>query len=174
MGPIVFPTKRSHGPSAPWRANECFPVFEYSSLGCTGCSLCSCLWPSDMLTQAGRKVASRSWWYACPGVFPCFSSLGRSQWFPGVGHLVATESGNFFLFVVVCGGLNGILILGAPKVLRLLRGSARLRVTTAITIVVLVAGAQVIMPSVDRDALERSRPAEVLKDAVHVGSPIGW
>jgi hypothetical protein len=109
-----------------------------------------------------------------PWSIPVLLIAGAISMVPGVGHLVATESGNFFLFVVVCGGLNGILILGAPKVLRLLRGSARLRVTTAITIVVLVAGAQVIMPSVDRDALERSRPAEVLKDAVHVGSPIGW
>src|SRR5258708_5532303 len=40
---------------------------------------------------------------------------------PGIDKITATEGGNFFMFVVLCGGLNAILILGASKVLRLLR-----------------------------------------------------
>jgi hypothetical protein len=93
---------------------------------------------------------------------------------PGVDKIMATEGGNFFIFVVICGGLNAAFILGASRVLRLLRDSERVRAITVVVAAVLVSAAQMAMPSIDRDALERSRPPNVRKEAVHVGPAIGW
>ena len=92
---------------------------------------------------------------------------------PGVGQIIASDSGNFFMFVILCGGFNVAWIIGFSKVLRLLRNSMRLRIIAALAITVLVASAQVVMPSIDRDALERSRPRDVPKNAVHVGGAVG-
>ena len=93
--------------------------------------------------------------------------------FPSTGRVLATDAGNFFFFVVVCGGLNSILILGIFRALRWMRSSVRHRIVIATTVVVLVAAAQLVMPIIDRDALERSRPHNVPKAAVHVGGSIG-
>jgi len=93
---------------------------------------------------------------------------------PGLDKIMATEGGNFFMFVVVCGGLNAIVILGAPKTLRLLRDSVRVRTVVLVIAAALVSAAQIVMPSLDRDALERSRPRNVPKGATHVGPAIGW
>lgn len=93
---------------------------------------------------------------------------------PRLGNIITTEGGNFFLFVVVCGSLNGALIVGDSRVWRLLRYSARFRAIAAVCVVILVGGVQAIMPGVERDALERSRPRNVSRDAVHVGGAIGW
>lgn len=109
-----------------------------------------------------------------PWSIPVLVIAGTISMIPGVGQVMATEASNFFMSVVLCGGLNTALILGAPKVLHLLRSNPRLRTIGAVAVAVLVAGAQLIMPSIDRDALERSRPRDVPKDAVHVGGAIGW
>src|SRR5579872_2911176 len=93
---------------------------------------------------------------------------------PGIDKIMATEGGNFFMFVVVCGGINAAFILGASRVLRFLRDSARVRAITVVVAAVLVSAAQITMPIIDRDALERSRPSNIRKDAVHVGPAIGW
>jgi hypothetical protein len=109
-----------------------------------------------------------------PWSIPTLLLPGMASRIPGVGQIIATDAGNFFMFVVLCSGLNVALILGASKVLRLLRNNMRLRITVAAVITALVAGAQVLMPSIDRDALERSRPRNVSKDAIHVGGAVGW
>ncbi|HEX5226213.1 MAG TPA: hypothetical protein VFW44_00820 [Bryobacteraceae bacterium] len=93
---------------------------------------------------------------------------------PGIDKITVTEGANFFTFVILCGGLNAALILGPVNVLRLLRARVQIRVVAAISAVLLVAIVQVIGPKLDRDALERSRPQNVPKDAVHVGPAIGW
>jgi hypothetical protein len=93
---------------------------------------------------------------------------------PAVGKIIATEGGNFLMFVVVCGGLNAALILGASKVLRLMRESLLTRMLILTVVAALVGVVQVVMPHIQRDALERSRPQNVSKDAVHVGGAIGW
>jgi len=93
---------------------------------------------------------------------------------PGIDKITATEGGNFFMFVVLCGGLNAVLILGASKAFRLLRDSVHVRIITVVIAAALVSAAQIIMPSLDRDALERSRPRNVPKGAAHVGPAIGW
>lgn len=93
---------------------------------------------------------------------------------PGVDRIMATEGGNFLMFVVVCGGLNTTLILGISKVRRLMRESLFACLMTLTVAAALVALAQLVMPEIQRDALERSRPQNVPKDAVHVGGAIGW
>jgi hypothetical protein len=93
---------------------------------------------------------------------------------PGVGRVMATEGANFLMFVVLCGGINAALILRPSRVIHWFRNCPRGRLIVSATIVALVGAAQVIMPIVDRDALERSRPRDVPKDAVHVGGAIGW
>lgn len=93
---------------------------------------------------------------------------------PGIDKLTVTEGANFFASVIVCGGLNAALILGPVKVLRLLRARLQIRVIAVVCVVLLVAMVQVIGPRLDRDALERSRPQNVPKDAIHVGPAIGW
>lgn len=87
---------------------------------------------------------------------------------------MATEGGNFLMFVVVCGGLNAMLILGVSKVWGLMRGSLFARMLTLTVAAALVALAKLVMPHIQRDALERSRPQNIPKDAVHVGGAIGW
>jgi len=93
---------------------------------------------------------------------------------PGIGKIMATEGGNFLMSVVVCGGLNAMLILGVSKVWRLMRGSLFARMLTLTVAAALVALAQLVMPHIQRDALERSRPQNIPKDALHVGGAIGW
>jgi len=109
-----------------------------------------------------------------PWSIPVLLITGMISMIPGVGQFMATDAGNFFNFVVLCGGLNALLILGASKVLHLLRDSMRLRVVAAVVTTVLVARAQLIMPRIDRDALERSTPRDVPRDVVHVGGAVGW
>lgn len=109
-----------------------------------------------------------------PSSIPVLVAARAMSVIPGVGRVMATEGANFLMFVVLCGGINAALILGASKVTRWLRNSARRCMVVAITIIALVGAAQVIMPIVDRDALDRSRPRDVPKDAVHVGGAIGW
>jgi hypothetical protein len=76
--------------------------------------------------------------------------------------------------VILCGGLNAALILGPATVLRLLRAQVQIRVIATISAVLLVAIVQIIGPKLERDGLERRRPQNVPKDAVHVGPAIGW
>ena len=109
-----------------------------------------------------------------PWSIPVLLIAGIISRIPGVAQLVTTEAGNFFMFVLLCGGLNFAWILGPRRVMHLLRSSARLRITAVVAIVILVAGSQLIMPSIDGNALERSRPRNVPKDAVHVGGTVGW
>lgn len=75
--------------------------------------------------------------------------------------------------MILCGGLNAAFILGPAKALRLLLARVQIRVIGAISAVLLIAIVQINGPKLDRDALERSRPQNVPKDAVHVGPAIG-
>ena len=93
---------------------------------------------------------------------------------PGMDKLLISEGSNFLMSVVICGGLNAALILGPSRVVRLLRNSSGARLIILSSVVILVRAAQAIMPSVEKDALERSRPHNVPKDAVHVGPAVGW
>ena len=54
------------------------------------------------------------------------------------------------------------------------RGSAKRPIFTAITVVALVGAAQGLMPLVDSDAVERSRPRNVPKEALPVGGALRW
>lgn len=93
---------------------------------------------------------------------------------PGIGeavlrYLLATESGNFFMFVIVCCGFNTILIAGFSEVYDRWQDSATFRRTVILTVALLVGGVPFIMPMVDRDALERRRPQNIPKTAVGIG-----
>jgi len=109
-----------------------------------------------------------------PWSIPVLIIGGTISMIPGVGHSMANEAANAFMFVIVCGGLNTVLILGARRVSHSLLSSPRLGLMTAAAVAILIAAAQLVMPSIDRDALERSRPRDVPKEAVHVGGAVGW
>lgn len=93
---------------------------------------------------------------------------------PGVGRVLLTEGGNFLMFVVVCGGLNMALIIGASRVSCWLRSNALHLYAVAAAVVFLVVGAQLTMPMVNRGAIEYHRPQNVPKDAVYVVTSMGF
>jgi len=101
-------------------------------------------------------------------------AYAMSSGVPELGHVLATDGGNFFMSVILCGGINAVIILGVSRVFRWLRGSAVRGFACLTTLGVLTIVAQLFMPFVQRDALERSRPQVVPKDAVHVSGVIGW
>ena len=93
---------------------------------------------------------------------------------PFIDHalVVTADAFNFFLFVVVSAGLNAGLIVGISTVRRWFELRTTL-VATCVTVLLLVA-VQVIMPRVDKDALERRHPKNVPNAAVYTGPAIGW
>ncbi|MEO8658950.1 MAG: hypothetical protein ABI693_10795 [Bryobacteraceae bacterium] len=93
---------------------------------------------------------------------------------PGLDHIVPLEAANFIMFVVICGGLNAALILGRSRVVAWFQSSVYKSLALAAAVAAVTLAVQLIMPVVDRDALERSRPQNVLKDAVYVGPAVGW
>ena len=93
---------------------------------------------------------------------------------PAVDHFLVTDAGNFFTAVIISGGMNAILILGVSRVFRWLRGSAQHVLVCVVLVAVVLACAQLVMPMVDRDARERSRPKNVPKSAVYTGGVRGW
>lgn len=93
---------------------------------------------------------------------------------PGVARVLPTEGGNFLMFVVICGGLNMALIIGVSRVSHGLRSNPLHRFPVAAAVVFLVVGAQLIMPMVNRAAIEHHRPPNVPKDAVYVVTSLGF
>ena len=84
---------------------------------------------------------------------------GLSTLVPAADQTIPFEAMNFLLFVIVCGGLNAALLIGIRKVF-LWFTAARYRLVELVALVILLTGAaQVIMPRIDQNALERSRPS---------------
>ena len=73
-----------------------------------------------------------------PWSIPVLAAAFALSLIPGFDKILATEGGNFFMFVVVCGGLNIALVLGPLKVWRLIRERAAIRALIAIIAMVLI------------------------------------
>ncbi len=101
-----------------------------------------------------------------PWSLPVLGIFFGLDFIPGVSELLATEGGNFFMGVVICGGLNAAWILGRAQVWELLRRSPVARFATLGVAIALVAVVQAVMPAIRLDAMERSRPKNVPKAAV--------
>ena len=83
---------------------------------------------------------------------------------------LTTEGWNFFLFVILCAGLNGVWIVGISRVVRWFRGGWQRTLVVTASMIALVVAAEIAMPMVNRDAVERRRPQNVPEDAAHLSS----
>ena len=91
-----------------------------------------------------------------------------------VFKILGDDAGNFFVWGIICGGLNVVIIVGISRVWGWWRRSLNFRIGVVTSIVALLGVAHFVGPIIEKDARERRRPQNIPREAVGLGGMGEW